>query len=171
MIGKDITCKNLCSSMSAERLSQRMREGIVDGNPLDATTHMEALLARKDYCSVRESIINAELDGALQPNTPTALMLGNAILDDRNAAFLLKDIGEVLVAGRRFVDTLTGEDQFKYCSGPDQLKEASKNLTDKQQSTSSFEKIQSNIAKALEKAEAVKGFTQNFPGQLQTANN
>lgn len=103
MISKDNSCKTLCSSLSTARLSQRMREGIEDGNALDATVHMEELLARKDCCSVRETIINAECDGVLQPNTPTALMLGRSILDNRDVAFLLKDIGEVLVNGKSFI--------------------------------------------------------------------
>lgn len=146
MFVKDIPSKTVCSTLSASRLSQRMREGIEDNNPLDATTHMEELLTRKDYCSIREIIINAECDGALKPNTPTALMLGRSILDDRNAASLLKDIGEVLASGKSFVvekKLISDEEALKQMeeakesirrrqesaeaeipSGPDQLKKA-----------------------------------------------
>ncbi len=187
MFVKDIPSKTVCSTLSASRLSQRMREGIEDNNPLDATAHMEELLTRKDYCSIREIIINAECDGILQPNTPTALMLGRSILDDRNAAFLLKDIGEVLASGKSFVvekKLISDEEAFKQMeeakksvqrrqelaaaeeeadvsveciSGPEQLEETAKYSSGKP--NRSFEEINSNIGKALEKAEAVKRFT------------
>ena len=155
MFVKDIPSKTVCSTLSASRLSQRMREGIEDNNPLDATAHMEELLSRKDYCSIREIIINAECDGALKPNTPTALMLGRSILDDRNAAYLLKDIGEVLAAGKSFIkekklisdedvarqlkeakesikrrqESAEAEASIKCVSGPDQLAKAQKMIT------------------------------------------
>lgn len=153
MIGKDTSCKTLCSSMSAERLLSRMKEGIADGNALDATIHMEELISRKDYLSIREGIINAEMDGLLKPNTPTALMMGRSILDDRSAALMLKDIGEALINGKSFTEKYLPKDEPVYCSGPEQMKRAMETASKAAKKAKSVE----GLIKALTCSPEVRG--------------
>jgi len=157
----NLSTKELYASIPrTATVSQMMRDGMEQGSTQLAVSAMEELSKRGDTDIIVKNLFEAAKNGVLVPGTSMASMISRSLIEDRETDPLLRRAGKWLLQGNPLTDT-------SFVSGKTEVEKVSKYLNGPEpESTamaSAFAEIHASVARAMEKAEAVKRFAQSGP--------